>query len=87
MSDLSHVDESSGAVHMVDVGGKPVSRIMAEFGAGALVTTPRHQVDVVVTEYGSAELAGLTVGQRAVALAEIAHPDFREALRERARTR
>ncbi len=66
------------------VGGKAVSRIVGEFGAGALVTTPRHQVDIVVTEYGAAELAGLTVGQRARALAAIAHPDFRDALVEKA---
>lgn len=66
------------------VAGTTISRIVGEFGAGALVTTPRHQVDVVVTEYGAAELAGLTVRQRAHALADIAHPDFRDALREKA---
>ena len=69
------------------VGGRTLSRIVAEFPAGALVTTPRHQVDVVVTEFGAAELAGLTVGERACALAEIAHPDFRDLLRDRARLR
>src|SRR6185369_15242977 len=31
------------------VAGSVVSRIVAQFCAGALVTTPRHQVDVVVT--------------------------------------
>jgi acyl-CoA hydrolase len=66
------------------VEGKPVSRIVATFGAGGIVTTPRHQVDVVVTEHGAAELKGLTVRQRAAALAEIAHPDFRDDLRARA---
>ena len=59
-----------------------VSRIVAAFPTGTCVTTPRHQVDVVVTEYGAAELAGLTTGERAVALAAIAHPAVREALRE-----
>jgi acyl-CoA hydrolase len=68
-------------------GERTISRLVAEFPAGALVTTPRHQVDVIVTEYGAAELAGLTVGQRAQALAEIAHPDFRDELRAAARTR
>ncbi len=66
------------------VEGRTISRIMAEFGAGALVTTPRHQVDVVVTEHGAAELKGLTVRQRAAALAGIAHPDFRDELRAHA---
>ena len=56
------------------------SRIVAQLEPGTLVTSPRHQVDVVVTEYGAAELAGLSVEERAVALAEIAHPDFRDEL-------
>ena len=45
------------------------------------MTSPRHQVDVVITEYGVAELRGRTVRERALALAEIAHPDFRDELR------
>ena len=45
------------------------------------MTTPRHQVDVVITEHGVAELRGRTMRERAVALAEIAHPDFRDELR------
>lgn len=56
------------------------SRIVAQFGAGALITTPRHQVDVIVTEYGVAELEGRTVRERAEALAAIAHPQFRDEL-------
>lgn len=60
-----------------------VSRLVSAFPAGACITTPRHQVDVVVTEYGAAELAGRTAQERARALAEIAHPAVRDALRER----
>jgi acyl-CoA hydrolase len=45
-----------------------------------VITTPRHQVDVVVTEHGAAELQGKTVRQRGEALAAIAHPDFRDEL-------
>lgn len=66
------------------IDGEAVSRITARSGAGAIVTTPRHQVDVVITEYGVAELAGRTVRQRARALAAIAHPDFRDGLCEEA---
>lgn len=58
------------------------SRIVPWFEAGAVITTPRHQVDVVVTEHGAAELQGKTVHQRAEALAAIAHPDFRDELLE-----
>jgi acyl-CoA hydrolase len=58
-----------------------VSRIVDRFPSGACVTTPRHQVDVVITEHGAAELAGKTAGERAKALIEIAHPAVRDALR------
>lgn len=58
-----------------------VSRIVHGFAPGASVTTPRHQVDVIVTEYGAAELAGRTVAERARALIEVAHPAVRDALR------
>ncbi|HKA16133.1 MAG TPA: acetyl-CoA hydrolase/transferase C-terminal domain-containing protein, partial [Myxococcota bacterium] len=37
-----------------------VSRIVPAFPPGACITTPRHQVDAVITEYGVAELAGKT---------------------------
>jgi acyl-CoA hydrolase len=65
----------------------PISRIVARFPEGTSVTTPRHQVDVLVTEHGAAELAGLTNDERCDALIAIAHPDEREALRSEARTR
>ncbi len=64
--------------------GELRSKIVPFFDAGAVVTTPRHQVDVIVTEHGAAELQGLTVRQRGEALAEVAHPDFRDELRDAA---
>jgi acyl-CoA hydrolase len=60
------------------------SRIVPTLPEGSVVSTPRHHTGVVITEYGSADLSGRTVRERAVALAEIAHPDFRDGLRERA---
>lgn len=60
-----------------------VSRIVSAIPAGTPITTPRHQVDVVITEYGAAELAGRTADERARALIEIAHPAVRDALRAR----
>jgi acyl-CoA hydrolase len=60
--------------------GAQVSRIVAQHPAGTIVTTPRHQLDIVVTEYGSVDLALLTVRERAQALASIAHPDHRDEL-------
>lgn len=65
-------------------GDDVLSRIVPWFGAGAVITTPRHQVDVIATEYGAAELQGKTVHQRGQALAAIAHPDFRDELLEAA---
>jgi acyl-CoA hydrolase len=56
------------------------SRIVPWFGPGAVITTPRHQVDVIITEYGVAELEGKTVQERGEALAAIAHPQFRNEL-------
>lgn len=44
------------------------------------VTTARTEVDVVVTEYGAAELKGQSLAERARRLTMIAHPDFREDL-------
>jgi acyl-CoA hydrolase len=64
------------------VDGQMVSRIAGVAAAGSIVTTPRHQIDVVITEFGVAELAGKTVRERAAALASIAHPDFRAELEE-----
>jgi acyl-CoA hydrolase len=64
----------------VTVGGQVRSRLVPFFGPGAVITTPRHQVDAVVTEFGVAELEGKTVRQRGQALAAIAHPDFRDEL-------
>jgi acyl-CoA hydrolase len=76
---------STATVKGAGDGHDRVSRITARFPAGAIITTPRHQVDVVVTEWGAAELAGRTGEERAEALIAIAHPDFRDALREEAK--
>ncbi len=62
------------------VGGRTISRITASLGSNSVVTTPRHQLDVVITEYGVARLRGRTVRERATALAAVAHPDFRDEL-------
>ena len=62
------------------IDGKLVSRILPQLPTGSVVTTPRHHVDVVITEYGVAELQDLTINERSVALAKIGHPDFRDEL-------
>lgn len=60
-----------------------VSRIVPFLEPGQAVTTSRNDVDYVVTEFGVAKLKGKTVRDRARALIAIAHPDFRDELKER----
>ena len=62
------------------VNGDLVSRILPKLPAGSVISTPRHQVDVVITEFGAAELAGKTIRERALALAAVGHPDVRDEL-------
>ncbi|MBO8166658.1 MAG: 4-hydroxybutyrate--acetyl-CoA CoA transferase [Thermotogae bacterium] len=61
-----------------------ISTIVPLLPLGSPVTVPRQDIDYVVTEYGIAHLRGLSVKQRAEALVNIAHPDFRNQLRKEA---
>ncbi len=63
--------EKDGSVH---------SRIRPSITPGSIVTVPRSIIHYVVTEYGSAQLKGKSTWQRAEALINIAHPDFRDEL-------
>ena len=76
-------------------GGKPIialpsitkngeSRITVTLKVGAGVVTTRAHVHYVVTEFGSANLHGKNLRQRAKSLIEIAHPDHRERLSKEA---
>jgi acyl-CoA hydrolase len=65
--------------------GHRKSRIVSTLTPGNIVTTPRTDVMYVVTEYGIVNLKGKSVGERAKALIDIAHPDFREGLAREAR--
>ena len=60
------------------------SKIVPFLARGAAVTTSRNDTDYVVTEYGIAWLRGLNIRERVEALVKIAHPDFRDWLREEA---
>ena len=77
MSELSHVDEASGAVQMVDVGHKPLSRrravargtvLMAPATAKRLRDLPKG--DALAT----AQLAGIMAAKRTSELIPLCHP-------------
>ncbi|AEC21213.1 acetyl-CoA hydrolase/transferase [Pusillimonas sp. T7-7] len=59
-------------------GEGKISRVVARL-AGP-VSTSRSDVDLIVTEYGAADLRGRSLAQRAQAMIAIAHPDHQEAL-------
>jgi acyl-CoA hydrolase len=65
--------------------GRRESRIVSRIADCNVVTTPRTDVMYVVTEYGIANLKGKSVPERARALINLAHPDFREQLEREAR--
>jgi 4-hydroxybutyrate CoA-transferase len=56
------------------------SRIVARLERNAAVSSLRHDIDHVVTEYGIASLRGQDLRGRARAMIEISHPAFREGL-------
>jgi acyl-CoA hydrolase len=64
--------------------GGTISRITATLSGP--VTTPRSDADVIVTEFGAAELKGQPLAERTRRLIAIAHPDFQEDLARKART-
>ena len=69
-------------IAMPSTSNGKISKIVPFINEGAAVTTSRFDVDYVVTEIGLTRLKGKTLRQRAISLIEIAHPDFRDGLKE-----
>jgi len=63
--------------------GKTASNIVWQ--GGAEVTVPRHLRDIVITEYGAADLRGRTDREVAIALAAITDSRFQEAFLDQAK--
>ncbi len=61
-----------------------VSKIVPFLNQGAIVSLSRNDVDNVVTEYGIAKLRGTNLRERVERLIAIAHPKYRDSLREEA---
>lgn len=68
-----------------DKDGNLRSNIMVNFAPGQVVTTLRTDVMYVVTEYGAAYLYNRPIAKRVEAMISIAHPQFRDELREQAK--
>ncbi len=62
--------------------GGTASRITPELEAGRPVTLSRFESHYIVTEYGIADMRGRSLSERARSLIEIAHPSFRDSLKE-----
>lgn len=67
-----------------NVDGKNISNIVPALPPGSIVSTPRHYVQYIVTEYGIADLYGVPDELRAERLIAVAHPDFRAELKAKA---
>ncbi|HLF26665.1 MAG TPA: acetyl-CoA hydrolase/transferase C-terminal domain-containing protein [Anaerolineae bacterium] len=66
------------------IQGSLISKIVPTLRPGAGVVTTRNHVHYVVTEHGVAHLYGKTLRQRARALIDIAAPEFRAELEQKA---
>jgi 4-hydroxybutyrate CoA-transferase len=62
-----------------------VSKIVLSFKPGQVVTTTRTDVDMILTEYGVAEMRNKSLRERAKAMIAIAHPQFRDELASEAK--
>ncbi len=94
-SGASYVGGTGGQVDFVRAGarspgGHAIIALSATAKGGTLskiverlngpVTTARSEVDVIVTEFGTAELKGRSLAERTRRMVAIAHPDFRDQL-------
>lgn len=67
-----------------DKSGVTHSNIVSALPQGSIVTTPRYLPQYVVTEYGVADIYLKSNKDRIKALIPIAHPDFRDELKQQA---
>jgi acyl-CoA hydrolase len=71
-------------IAMPSITAKGISRIVPFLKQGAGVVTTRGHIHWVVTEYGTVNLFGMNMEQRAKELIKIAHPNHREELEKEA---
>ena len=61
------------------------SRVVLSLTPGNIATAPRSDMMYVVTEFGTVNLKGKSIPERAQAMISLAHPDFRDDLEREAR--
>jgi acyl-CoA hydrolase len=62
-----------------------ISKIVPFLKPGAAVSLSRNDVDYIVTEYGAVRLRGTSIQERVELLISVAHPKFRDELRQQAK--
>lgn len=62
-----------------------ISKIVAQLKPGATVSLSRNDIHYLCTEYGIVNLRGTSIKERVELIISIAHPKFREQLRQQAK--
>ena len=74
----SYARNAATSITIKSITGKGESKIAKVHPPGVSLTASAYDGVVIVDEYGIADLRGLTVGEKALAVASIAHPRFRD---------
>lgn len=61
-----------------------ISTIVPILSLGSFITVPRQDIDYIVTEFGVAHLRGKSLRDRVLEMIKIAHPNFRDYLKNEA---
>jgi len=77
---INRREYGAAVIAVKSITDKGDSKIVASHPPGITLTASSYDGVMIVTEYGIADLRGLTTGNKAVAIASIAHPRYRDAL-------
>jgi len=77
---ISRREYGAPIIAVKSITNKGHSKIVSHHPAGITLTASSYDGVVIVTEYGVADLRGLTTGNKALAIASIAHPHYRDNL-------
>jgi len=77
---LSHKKYGTPIIAIKSTANNGTSKIVEAHPPGITLTASAYDGVVIVTEYGIADLRGLPTGFKALAIASISHPDYREQI-------